>query len=89
MSKIQSPIEFLLNNLLINGFLRLTQQEHELYKQLKELALQMEREQKEKIFDLVQIEIRQINNLYPHIYQGSGSLTELSLNIASLKHNQL
>ena len=88
MSKIQSPIEFLLNNLLINGFLRLTQQEHELYKQLKEQAMQMEREQKEKLFDDVQAEIRQINNLYPHIYQGSGALTELSLNIASLKHNQ-
>ena len=87
-NKKQSPVECLLNNLLINGFLRLTQQEDELYKQLKEQALQMEREEKEKLFDAVQAEIRQINNLYPHIYQGRRSLTELSLNIAYLKNNQ-
>lgn len=84
----QSPVECLLNNLLINGFLRLTQQEHELYKQLKEQALQMEREEKEKLFDAVQFQIRKISRLYPHIYQGSGALTELSLNIAYLKNNQ-
>ena len=88
MSKNHSPVECLLYDLLKHAFLRLTQQEHELYKQLKEKALQMEREEKEKLFDAVQAEIRQINNLYPHIYQGSGALTELSLNIAHLKNNQ-
>lgn len=39
-----TAVEWLLNNLLINGLLRLTQDEHKLYKELKEQAKQMEKE---------------------------------------------
>lgn len=43
--KKQTSVEWLLNNLLMNGLLRLTKDEHKLYKELKEQALAMEREQ--------------------------------------------
>ena len=41
----QTAVEWLLNNLLINGLLRLTKDEHKLYKELKEQAKVMEKEQ--------------------------------------------
>lgn len=44
MSK-QTAVQWLLNNLLINGLLRLTKDEHPLYKELKDHAKAMEREQ--------------------------------------------
>jgi len=44
MSK-QTAVQWLLNNLLINGLLRLTKDEHLLYKELKDHAKAMEREQ--------------------------------------------
>lgn len=42
MSKKQTPVECLLYDLLKHGILRLTQQEHELYKVFKEKALQVD-----------------------------------------------
>ncbi len=47
MSK-QTPVQWLLNNLLINGLLRLTKDEHPLYKELKDHAKAMEKEQNEQ-----------------------------------------
>ena len=44
MSK-QTAVQWLLNNLLINGLLRLTKDEHPLYKELKDHAKAMEKEQ--------------------------------------------
>jgi hypothetical protein len=44
MSK-QTAVQWLLNNLLINGLLRLTKDEHPLYKELKDHAKSMEKEQ--------------------------------------------
>jgi hypothetical protein len=41
----QTTVEWLLNNLLINGLLRLTKDEHPLYKELKDHAKAMEKEQ--------------------------------------------
>ena len=76
-NKKQSPVEWLMERYYAQRGITVSQFEE---------ALQMEREEKEKLFDAVQAEIRQINNLYPHIYQGSGALTELSLNIAHLKN---
>jgi hypothetical protein len=43
MSK-QTAVQWLLNNLLINGLLRLTKDEHPLYKELKDHAKAMEKE---------------------------------------------
>ena len=43
--KNQTAVEWLLNNLLINGLLRFTKDEHSLYKELKDQALEMEKEQ--------------------------------------------
>jgi hypothetical protein len=43
MSK-QTAVEWLLNNLLINGLLRLSKDEHSLYKELKDQAKAMEKE---------------------------------------------
>ena len=43
--KNQTAVEWLLNNLLINGLLRLTNDEHPLYKELKDHAKAMERQQ--------------------------------------------
>jgi len=47
MSK-QTAVQWLLNNLLINGLLRLTKDEHPLYKELKDHAKAMEKEQTEE-----------------------------------------
>jgi hypothetical protein len=47
-NKNMTAVEWLLNNLLINGLLRLTQDEHKLYKELKEQAKEMERKQRFK-----------------------------------------
>lgn len=41
----QSSVEWLLKNLLINGFLRLTEDEHKLYKEIKEEAKAMHMEE--------------------------------------------
>jgi hypothetical protein len=49
MSK-QTAVQWLLNNLLINGLLRLTKDEHPLYKELKDHAKAMEREQIEEAY---------------------------------------
>ena len=43
--KQQTAVQWLLNNLLINGLLRLTKDEHPLYKELKDHAKAMEKEQ--------------------------------------------
>lgn len=54
MSK-QTTVEWLLNNLLINGLLRLTKDEHPLYKELKDHAKAMEKEQ--RIQDMSKMQI--------------------------------
>jgi hypothetical protein len=46
----QTEVEWLLNNLLSTALLRLTKDEHHLYKELKEQAKAMEREQIIKAF---------------------------------------
>jgi hypothetical protein len=46
----QTAVEWLLNNLLSTALLRLTKDEHHLYKELKEQAKAMEREQIIKAF---------------------------------------
>ena len=46
----QTAVECLLNNLLSTALLRLTKDEHHLYKELKEQAKAMEREQIIKAF---------------------------------------
>jgi hypothetical protein len=43
--KKQTAVEWLLNNLLSTALLRLTKDEHHLYKELKEQAKAMEKEQ--------------------------------------------
>jgi hypothetical protein len=48
--KKQTAVEWLLNNLLSTALLRLTKDEHHLYKELKEQAKAMEREQIIKAF---------------------------------------
>jgi hypothetical protein len=48
--KNQTAVEWLLNNLLSTALLRLTKDEHHLYKELKEQAKAMEREQIIKAF---------------------------------------
>ena len=49
MSK-QTAVQWLLNNLLINGLLRLTKDEHPLYKELKDHAKAMEKEQMKEMY---------------------------------------
>jgi hypothetical protein len=49
--KQQTAVQWLLNNLLINGLLRLTKDEHPLYKELKDHAKAMEKEQIEDAWD--------------------------------------
>ena len=48
----QTAVEWLLNNLLINGLLRLSKDEHPLYKELKDQAKEMEKEQKAEDWQL-------------------------------------
>ena len=55
MSK-QTVVQWLLNNLLINGLLRLTKDEHHLYKELKDQAKAMEKEQHEKFNKFLNVE---------------------------------
>jgi len=47
----QTAVEWLLNNLLINGLLRLSKDEHFLYKEFKDQALEMERQQIMQAYD--------------------------------------
>jgi hydroxylamine reductase (hybrid-cluster protein) len=47
----QTAVEWLLNNLLSTELLRLTKDEHHLYKELKEQAKAMEKEQIEEAWD--------------------------------------
>ena len=42
-----TAVDWLIENLMINGFIRLTKEEHGLYKELTGLAKQMEKEQTE------------------------------------------
>ena len=46
----QTAVEWLIKNLMINGLIRLTQDQHSLYKELTEEAKAMEREQIEDAF---------------------------------------
>lgn len=46
----QTAVEWLVDRLLISGLLRLTKDEHSLYKNLKEQAKEMERQQLEDAF---------------------------------------
>jgi hypothetical protein len=48
----QTAVEWLLNNLLINGLLRLSKDENPLYKELKDQAKEMEKEQKAEDWQL-------------------------------------
>ena len=48
----QTAVQWLLNNLLINGLLRLTKDEHPLYKELKDHAKAMEKEQIQDALDV-------------------------------------
>ena len=48
MAKETTAVEWLIENLMINGLIRLTKEEHGLYKELTDLAKQME---KEKLLD--------------------------------------
>ena len=43
----QSAVEWLIENLMINGLIRLTKEQHRLYKEITDLAKQMEKEQTE------------------------------------------
>ena len=42
----QTAVEWLIKNFMLNGLIRLTKDEHNLYKELTDLAKQMEKEQK-------------------------------------------
>lgn len=43
-----TAVEWLIRNLMLNGLIRLTKDQHKLYKELTDLAKQMEAEQLEK-----------------------------------------
>lgn len=45
MTPKQTAVEWLIKNLMLNGLIRLTKEQHSLYKELTELAKQMEKEQ--------------------------------------------
>jgi len=62
MEKKQTAVEWLLNNLLMNGLLRLTKEQHTLYQEFKEQAKQMEKEQIED----AHIEGQRVFDEHPH-----------------------
>ena len=45
MENKQTPVNWLIKNLMLNGLIRLTKDQHSLYKELTEEAKAMEREQ--------------------------------------------
>jgi hypothetical protein len=46
----QSAVEWLIENLMLNGLIRLTKEQHRLYKEITDLAKQIEKDQQERMY---------------------------------------
>jgi hypothetical protein len=49
--KKETAVEWLIDGLLMSGLLRITKEEHKIYKELKTRAIEMEKEQIEQTYD--------------------------------------
>ena len=78
----QTAVNWLIKNLMLNGLIRLTQDQHSLYKELTELAKEMDKQQKIYFFECGrQYQLTgegTFTEVYNETYGGQGSLDTTS-----------
>ena len=68
-----TAVEWLIRNLMLNGLIRLTKDQHKLYKELTDLAKQIEKEQR-----LIDYNVGYSDALCNHIRDGENYVHEIS-----------